>query len=53
MLIALSISSWDKELMGEGDVVHSIFGEGTRSGGNSSLEGEPLVEEVEGEVLQL
>ena len=53
MVIALSISSWDKELMGEGDVVCSIFGEGAWRGGNSSLEGVLLVEEVEGEVLQL
>ena len=53
MLIALSISLWDKELMGEGVVVCLIFGEGAKSGGNSSLEGELLVEEVEGEVLQL
>ena len=53
MLIALSICSWDKELMGEGVVVCSFFGEGAQSGGNSSLNGKLLVEEVEGEVLQL
>ena len=55
MLITLSISSWDKELMGEGVVVHLIFGEGAQSGENSSLDSELLVtvEEVEGEVLQL
>ena len=53
MLIALRICSWDKELMGEGVVVRSFFGEGARSGGNSSLDGELLVEEVEGEALRL
>ena len=30
MLISLSISLWDKELMGEGNVVCLVFGEGTQ-----------------------
>ena len=53
MLIALSMSLWDKGLMGEGVVVRSIFGEGARRRGKSALDGELLVEEVEGEVLRL
>ena len=53
MLIALRICSWDKELKGEGVAVCSFFGEGARNGGNSSLDGELLVEEVEGEALRL
>ena len=52
MLIALRICSWDKELMGEGVAVHSFFGEGARNGGNSSLDSELSVEEVEGEALR-
>ena len=38
ILITLSICSWDKELMGEGVVVHSFFGGDARNGGNSSLD---------------
>ena len=53
MLITLSICSWDKELMGEGVAVRSFLGEGSQSGGNSSLVSESLVEEVEGEALRL
>ena len=53
ILITLSICLWDKESMGEGVVVRSFFGEDAWSGGNSSLNGELLVEEVEGEALQL
>ena len=51
MLIALRICSWDKGLMGEGVAVRSFFDEGARDGGNSSLDGELLVGEVEGEAL--
>ena len=52
MLIALRICSWDKGLMGEGVALGSFFGEGARSGGNSSFVNELSVEEVEGEVLR-
>ena len=52
ILIALSICSWDKELMGEGVAVRSFFCEGAQNGGNSSLVRESLVEEVEGDALR-
>ena len=39
--------------MGEGVVVRSFFGEGARSGGNSLLDSELLVEEVEGEGMRV
>ena len=52
ILITLRICSWDKELMGEGVVVRSFFGEGVRNGGNSLLVNESSVGEVEGEALR-